>query len=46
MELFLIDRIVTLHLLGLVYRLFRRTRPKMVPKFARKRAMGIDAVFE
>lgn len=41
----LLDHVVTLHLLGLLYRLFRRARPKLVPKFARKRAMGIDAVF-
>ncbi|MEZ5300245.1 MAG: hypothetical protein R3F11_06200 [Verrucomicrobiales bacterium] len=41
----LIDRILTLHLLSVLYRLFRRARPKAVPKFARKRAMGIDAVF-
>jgi hypothetical protein len=41
----LVDYLLTLHLLSLVYRLIVRSRPKVVPKFARKRAMGIDAVF-
>ncbi len=41
----LLDYLLTLHLLSLVYRLIVRSRPKAVPKFARKRAMGIDALF-
>jgi len=31
--------------LSLAYRTVKRRRPKMIPKFARKSAMGIDAIF-
>jgi hypothetical protein len=41
----LVDHVFTLHLLSIVYRTLRRRKPKLVPKFARKSAMGIDAIF-
>ena len=40
-----IDRIVTLHLLSLIYRVITKRRPHWVPEFARESAMGVDAVF-
>ncbi len=40
-----VDRIVTLHLLSLIYRVISRRRPHWVPEFARESAMGVDAVF-
>lgn len=42
----IVDRIVALRLLSLAYFVMKRSRPKMVPKIARKSAMGIDAVFK
>ncbi|MEM6278388.1 MAG: hypothetical protein AAF733_02845 [Verrucomicrobiota bacterium] len=42
----IVDRIVGLRLLSLAYFTLKRSRPKMVPKIARKSAMGIDAVFK
>ena len=41
-----IDKIIGLRLLSLVYFVLKRSRPKMVPKIARKSAMGLDAVFK
>ena len=41
----LLDHLFTLHLLGILYRLLVRIRPSLVPKFARKQAMGIDTIF-
>jgi hypothetical protein len=41
----LVDRIVTLHLLSLIYRVISRRRPDWIPGFARDSAMGMDAVF-
>ncbi|WP_265594391.1 hypothetical protein [Haloferula sp. BvORR071] len=41
----LIDHVLTLNLLGLVFRLFRPGKSKAVPKFLRKSAMGVDALF-
>lgn len=41
----LIDQLLFLRLLSAIYRIAKRTRPKMIPKFARKNAMGIDAIF-
>jgi hypothetical protein len=41
-----IDRIIGLRLLSFSYRVLKRTRPKMIPGFARKSAMGIDAIFK
>lgn len=40
-----VDRIVTLYLLSLIYRVISRRRPHWVPEFARESAMGVDAVF-
>jgi hypothetical protein len=42
----LVDSILTLRLLALVYPLLGRWRQRLVPKFARKQAMGIDSVFK
>ncbi|MCB1078535.1 MAG: hypothetical protein KDM64_11975, partial [Verrucomicrobiae bacterium] len=41
----IIDRLFFLRLLALIYSVVKRARPKMIPKFARKSAMGIDAIF-
>jgi hypothetical protein len=41
----LLDHLVTLNLLGLVFRLFRPGKSKIVPKFLRKSAMGVEALF-
>lgn len=41
-----IDKILGLRLLSLVYFALKRSRPKMVPKIARKSAMGLDAIFK
>ena len=41
-----IDKILGLRLLSFVYFVLKRSRPKMVPKIARKSAMGLDAVFK
>lgn len=41
-----IDRIIGMRLLSIAYFVLKRSRPKMVPKIARKSAMGIDAVFK
>lgn len=41
----LIDKIIGLRLLSYFYFILKRTRPKMIPKFARKSAMGIDSIF-
>ncbi len=42
----MIDRIFTLGLLGFGYRMFRPRDPKSMPKFLRKSAMGVDALFK
>jgi hypothetical protein len=42
----IVDRIVGLRLLSIAYFVLKRSRPKMMPKIARKSAMGIDAVFK
>lgn len=39
------DRLLTLHVLSLVYRIISRRRPHWVPEFARESAMGVDVVF-
>ncbi len=39
------DRVFFIHFLSLAYRTLKRRRPRMIPKFARKSAMGIDAIF-
>lgn len=41
-----VDKILGLRLLSLVYLVLKRSRPKIVPKIARKSAMGLDAVFK
>jgi hypothetical protein len=41
-----IDQILGLRLLSYCYPLLKRTRPSMMPKFARKSAMGIDTIFK
>ncbi len=41
----IVDYLFTLHLLGTCYRLLVWINPKLVPKFARKHAMGIGTVF-
>lgn len=41
-----IDKIIGLRLLSIVYFALKRTRPRMVPKIARKSAMGLDAIFK
>ncbi len=42
----LVDRIVTLHLMSMVYRLIAKRRPQWVPAFAKDSAMGVDVVFK
>jgi len=41
-----IDQIIGLRLLSYTYFVLKRARPKMIPEFARKSAMGIDAIFK
>lgn len=40
-----VDRIITLHLLSMIYRVIAKRRPRWVPEFAKESAMGVDAVF-
>jgi hypothetical protein len=42
----IVDRVIGLRLLSIAYFALKRSRPKVVPKIARKSAMGIDAVFK
>lgn len=42
----ILDRLIFLHLLSFAYRIFHKRRQKLVPKFARKRAMGVDVIFK
>ena len=41
-----IDHLFTLHLIGYLFRLFKPSNPKDMPKFLRKSAMGIDSLFK
>jgi hypothetical protein len=41
----IVDYLFTLHLLGALYRLLVYIKPDIIPKFARKHAMGIGAIF-
>lgn len=41
----IIDRLLLLHFLSTAYWLIRKRKPSIIPKFARKSAMGIDTVF-
>lgn len=40
----LVDRIFTLNLLGLIYRIFRPRKKEAMPKFLRKSAMGVETI--
>ncbi len=42
----IIDRVFTLSLLSIIYRLLRERSHKALPKFLRKSAMGVDSLFE
>ena len=42
----IIDRLFTLDLLGMLYRLFKPAARRSMPKYLRKSAMGIDAVLK
>ena len=42
----LVDQVFTVHLLSLLYRLVKKRRTKLIPKFARKSAMGVDVVLK
>jgi hypothetical protein len=41
----IVDRLITLHLLSMMYRVIAKRRPHWVPSFAKESAMGVDAVF-
>jgi hypothetical protein len=41
----IVDRIVTLHLLAMIYRSIARRRPRWIPEFMRENAMGVDVLF-
>lgn len=41
----LVDQVVVLRFLSLVYWVVRNRRPELLPKFARKSAMGVDTIF-
>lgn len=41
-----VDYVFVLTLMGVIYRWFRHSRPKAIPSFVRKSAMGVDSVFE
>ncbi|YCM44816.1 hypothetical protein V2O64_02135 [Verrucomicrobiaceae bacterium 227] len=41
-----VDYVFVLTLMGVIYRWFRRSRPKALPSFVRKSAMGVDSVFK
>lgn len=41
----IIDHLILLRLLSIGYWLARRAHPRMIPKFARKSAMGVDVIF-
>jgi len=41
----IVDRLITLHLLSMIYRVIAKRRPRWIPEFARESAMGVDAVF-
>lgn len=41
----LIDRLLVLRLVGPLYRIFQRCNPGLMPKFLRKSAMGVEALF-
>jgi hypothetical protein len=41
----IIDRLLTLHLLSVIYRLIAWKKPQWIPSFAKESAMGVDVVF-
>ncbi|THB76204.1 MAG: hypothetical protein D6B25_10155 [Desulfobulbaceae bacterium] len=41
-----LDHLVTINFLGYFYRFLVRLKPKIIPKFARKQAMGIETIFK
>ena len=41
----LLDHVFTLHLLGMAFRAFHPRDPEKMPKFLRKSAMGVEALF-
>ena len=41
----IVDYLFTIHLLGVLYRLLVMVYPRVIPKFARKHAMGIGTIF-
>lgn len=41
-----VDYLITMHLLAIVYRIIVFVKPDAIPKFARKKAMGIEAIFK
>ncbi|MFT3990395.1 MAG: hypothetical protein QM680_03190 [Luteolibacter sp.] len=42
----LLDHLLTLHLLGFIFRLFHPRDPRKTPKFLRKSAMGVETLFK
>ncbi len=42
----ILDHLFTLHLLGFMYRFTVKIKPGLVPKFARKQAMGVETLFK
>lgn len=42
----LLDRLLTLHFAGIVFRLIRNRRPESMPRFLRESAMGVDVLFK
>jgi hypothetical protein len=42
----IVDRIVTLHLLAMIYRIIAHRRPRWIPEFMRESAMGVDVLFK
>lgn len=41
----MIDQVFTLNLLGMMFRVIRRSNPRALPKFLRKSAMGVETLF-
>lgn len=41
-----VDRVITLHLLSMIYRVIAHRRPRWIPEFMRESAMGVDVLFK
>lgn len=41
-----LDKLLILHFLGFAYKILIKAKPDIVPKFARKHAMGIETIFK